>query len=140
MPLAVRQPGPQSRVVGRGTVSRVVMPPVLRVPPPRPLLMVPVVVAREPRPARERRLTPRDEAPAPVLRLPGERPPVVVRFSLVPPPIVEPAAAPGPMAVASEVGIIGTTGTQVWMEPADLTQTGRVDITRFHVAIQAGVW
>jgi hypothetical protein len=26
------------------------------------------------------------------------------------------------------------------MTPADLTKEGRVDITQFHVAIQAGVW
>jgi hypothetical protein len=77
----------------------------------------------------------------PVLRLVLPTPPRPVRLVLRAP--APPAPVPTPLAEvtgAVAVGVLGTGGTRVIMVPADLTQTGLVNITQFRISLAAGVW
>ena len=50
-------------------------------------------------------------------------------------------AVPRPLAVATEVGALGSAATTITMIPADLTQGPRADITEFTiVSIDAGIY
>jgi hypothetical protein len=139
--LAVLMPLPPSRIARARDIPRPRPQPALHAAAPRVRLVPPLVVAPPPRPARARPSPLSPLAPAPVLRLVVPPPPAPVRLALRAPVAPVPLdVAPGPVPIATAVGILGTGGTRVIMVPADLTQPGRVDITQFRVALAAGVW
>ena len=115
----------------------------LRAIAPRPRLIAPLIVTPPPRPPRRQPQAVSPVPAQPVLRLPAPRPPAVPRLVLrapVPAPAPLLTAPVNIVPIAEAVGILGIGGTRVIMVPADLTQPGRVDITRFRIGLAAGVW